>query len=166
MAGLVEAPARVLDAGCGTGRITVRLDELGYDVVGVDVDDTMLEVARSEAPGLDWRPGDLASFDLGERFDVVLLAGNIVPLLEPGTLGSACARLAAHLAPGGWLVCGFGTDAAHLPAGCPATPLADVEAAMAAAGLVPAERFSGWGREPHAEAEGYVVTVHVPAAGG
>ena len=41
-AGLVNAvlppPARVLDAGCGTGRIAVRLHEQGYDAVGVDVD--------------------------------------------------------------------------------------------------------------------------------
>src|SRR4051812_30456157 len=44
-------PARVLDAGCGTGRVAVRLRELGYDVVGVDVDTAMLDVARTAAPG-------------------------------------------------------------------------------------------------------------------
>jgi SAM-dependent methyltransferase len=163
--GLVDPPARVLDAGCGTGRIGVRLDELGYDVVGVDVDDTMLDVARAEAPGLDWRPGDLASFDLGIRFDLVLLAGNILPLLEPGTLAAEGARLAAHVVPGGLVVCGFGLDAAHLPAGCPVTPLADVHAALGAAGLVPLARFAGWDRGPFEESDGYVVTVHAPAEG-
>ena len=160
---LVDPPARVLDAGCGTGRIGVRLHELGYAVVGVDVDDTMLDVARAEAPDLDWRQADLASFDLGERFDLVLLAGNIVPLLEPGTLASVAARLAAHVAPGGRVVCGFGLDAAHLPPGCPVTPLADFDDAMTAAGLSLESRWSGWDRVPFDPSAGYVVAVHRPA---
>lgn len=156
---LVPPPARVLDAGCGTGRIAVRLDELGYDVVGVDVDAAMLAVARAEAPGLDWREGDLATLDLGETFDLVLLAGNILPLLEPGTLGPVAERLAAHAAPGGRVVCGFGLDADHLPGDCPVTPLREVEAAFAAAGLVAAASYATWDGEPY-DGGGYVVTVH------
>jgi SAM-dependent methyltransferase len=158
--GLLTAPARVLDAGCGTGRIAVRLDELGYDVVGVDVDASMLHVARAEAPGLDWRLGDLAALDLDETFDLVLVAGNTIPLLEPGTLTAACRRLAAHVVPGGRVVCGFGLDAGHLPGDCPPTPLAEVDAAMAAAGLVAVGRFGTWAGDAFVEAGGYVVTVH------
>lgn len=164
VSGLLAAPARVLDAGCGTGRIAVRLDELGYDVVGVDVDPSMLAVARAEAPGLDWRLGDLATLDLGPEmhgaFDLVLVAGNTLPLLEPGTLTAACARLAVHVAPVGRVVCGFGLDAAHLPGDCPPTPLAEVDAAMAAAGLLPVARFGTWAGDDFTEAGGYVVTVH------
>jgi SAM-dependent methyltransferase len=166
--GLVDPPARVLDAGCGTGRVAIRLAELGYAVVGVDVDASMLVQAREEAPGLDWRVGDLATLDTGETYDVVLVAGNTIPLLEPGTLADAARALAAHVRPdGGRLVCGFGLDDAHLPGDCPVTPLADVDAAFAAAGLAPVERFSTWDRAPYDEAEGYVVTVHGrdPAAG-
>ena len=95
--GLVDPPARVLDAGCGTGRVAIRLAGLGYDVVGVDLDASMLRQARAEAPDLDWRVGDLAVLDTGEIFDVVLVAGNTIPLLEPGTLESAAAHLAAQL---------------------------------------------------------------------
>ena len=158
---LIPAPARVLDAGCGTGRVAIRLAALGYDVVGVDVDASMLHQAREEAPGLDWRIGDLAELHTGETFDVVLVAGNTIPLLEPGTLQSAVRHLAAQVRPGvGLLVCGFGLDPAHLPGGCPVTPLADVDAALAAAGLEPVERFSAWDRTVYDEAEGYVVTVH------
>ena len=160
---LVEAPARVLDAGCGTGRIAVHLAGRGYSVVGVDVDDGMLAVARAEAPGLDWRPADLATFDLGESFDLVLLAGNIVPLVEPGTLPAVAARLAAHVATGARVVCGFGLDAAHLPAGCPVTPLADFEEAMTAAGLRLEARYAGWDGAPYEPGGGYVVAVHRPA---
>jgi SAM-dependent methyltransferase len=163
--GLVDPPARVLDAGCGTGRVAIRLADLGYDVVGVDLDASMLAMAREEAPHLDWRIGDLAMLDTGRLFDVVVVAGNTIPLLEPGTLESAAAHLAEQLDEKGLLVCGFGVDAAHLPGDCPVTPLADVDTAFEAAGLEPVARFSTWDREPYDDSAGYVVTVHgsVPA---
>lgn len=157
---LVPPPARVLDAGCGTGRVTIRLSERGYSVVGVDVDDAMLDVARADAPDLDWRQGDLATFDLGETFDVIVLAGNIVPLLEPGTLAAAAERLAAHLASDGVLVCGFGYDEAHLPPGAPVTPLAAYDEATAAAGLTLSQRWSSWDGQPFTDDGGYAVSVH------
>ena len=158
--GLLEAPARVLDAGCGTGRIAVRLSELGYDVVGVDVDSTMLEMAQDAAPHLDWRESDLATLELGEEFELVLLAGNVVPLLEADTLSAVARRLAAHATPGGLVVCGFGLDETHLPGGCPVTPLAHFEEAMAAAGLARVELWSTWDRDPFDPEDGYAVTVH------
>lgn len=160
VAGLVAAPARVLDAGCGTGRVAVRLHELGYAVVGVDVDASMVEVARAAAPELDWRVADLATMDLGERFDLVVVAGNTIPLLDDGTLPAAAGRLAAHAAPGGLVVCGFGLDADHLPGDCPVTPLADVDAVLAAAGLEVADRFGTWAGDPFDPADGYVVATY------
>jgi SAM-dependent methyltransferase len=160
VADLQAPPARVLDAGCGTGRVAVRLAALGYDVVGVDVDESMLDVARAEAPGLDWRLGDLATFDLQETFDVVLVAGNTIPLLEPGTLLDACERLAAHLAPGGVVVCGFGLDAAHLPGDCPPTTLGDVDAAFGVLGLDAVTRYGTWEGQEFHPGDGYAVTVY------
>lgn len=160
VASLVDPPATVLDAGCGTGRVAIRLASLGYEVCGVDVDAAMLAMARQEAPDLEWHEGNLSTFDLGRRFDVVLVAGNTIPLLDPGTLDATAERLMAHLVPGGRLVCGFGLDAAHLPPGCPVTPLADVEAAFAAAGLVELARYATWEGEPDVRADGYIVTVH------
>jgi SAM-dependent methyltransferase len=157
--GLVDPPARVLDAGCGTGRVAIRLAELGYAVMGVDLDASMLLQAREEAPDLDWRVGDLAELDTGEVFDVVLVAGNTIPLLEPDTLGSAATHLAAQLDTSGLLVCGFGLDTAHLPDGCPVTPLAEVDATFAAVGLAPVARLSTWDRAPYDKNAGYVVTV-------
>lgn len=153
-------PARVLDAGCGTGRIAVHLASLGYDVVGVDVDASMVRVAEEEAPTLDWRVVDLATMDLGRRFDLVLVAGNVIPLLEPGSLDDVARRLAAHADGDGLVVCGFGLDDEHLPGDCPVTPLADVDAAFARAGLEPVERWSTWDRDPWVEGGGYVVTLH------
>lgn len=160
VAALLPPPARVLDAGCGTGRIAVRLSALGYDVVGCDVDEAMVAVARQSASDLGWHVADLATLDLGATFDVVLLAGNVVPFLEPGTLATTGERLAAHLAPGGVLVAGFGLDDEHLPDGTPVTRLVDVDVAWAAAGLVAHERWSTWDRQAYLDGEdsgGYVV---------
>ncbi|WP_309648732.1 methyltransferase domain-containing protein [Nocardioides sp.] len=159
-------PARVLDAGCGTGRIATHLAGLGYDVVGVDVDASMVRVAQEEAPSLDWRVVDLATMALDTVFDLVLVAGNVVPLLEPGTLDAVAARLAAHTDDGGLVVCGFGLDADHLPGDCPVTPLADVDSAFARVGLEPVERWSTWDRGPWVEGGGYVVTLHRRAPRG
>ncbi len=112
--------ARVLDAGCGTGRVLIRLAQLGYDGVGVDRDASMLAVARRNAPELTWLQADLSAFDpatagVTTGFDLVVAAGNIFPLLAPGTEAAVAARLARALRPGGLLVAGFGLDREHLP---------------------------------------------------
>lgn len=57
-------PTRVLDAGCGTGRVARELAQRGVAVVGVDVDAQMLATARAKAPELVWIEHDLASLDL------------------------------------------------------------------------------------------------------
>ena len=163
---LLDEGARVLDAGCGTGRVAIRLAELGFDCVGVDVDESMLAVAREAAPGIAWFQADLAqvtSSDLGdpEVFDMVILAGNLVPLLAPGTAGDAVGALAPLLRPGGLLVAGFGLDEAHLPGGCPVTSLAEYDEVCSKHQLALAERFGTWSRGPFTGSEGgYAVSVH------
>lgn len=161
---LVAPGARILDAGCGTGRVAIRLAELGYDVVGVDVDDSMLAVAQRQAPELTWVKGDLADLpaqvaDLAP-YDLVVMAGNVVPLLAEGTLDDAVRALADLVEPDGLLVAGFGLDEGHLPPGCPVTPLADYDRAAAAAGLALDRRFATWDGEDFAEDAGYAVSVH------
>jgi len=66
-AGLVAPPAAVLDAGCGTGRLAVKLAELGYRCTGIDLDPSMLAEARRVAPELDWVAGDLTSYRTDHR---------------------------------------------------------------------------------------------------
>jgi SAM-dependent methyltransferase len=159
-AGLVPAGARILDAGCGTGRVAIRLAELGFDCVGVDLDDSMLAEARRQAPGLTWLHGDLATLRIDAAdVDLVVAAGNVVPLLAAGTEAAAVARLAAHLRPGGLLVAGFGLDAAHLPLASAPVDLAGYDAWCAAAGLRLEQRFATWGGAPYAGG-GYAVNVH------
>jgi SAM-dependent methyltransferase len=157
-ASLVPVGARVLDAGCGTGRVAVRLAELGYDCVGVDLDPAMLAEARRAAPGVPWVQADLASFDLRREFDLVVTAGNVIPFVAAGTEAAVVARLAAHLRPGGLLVSGFGLDARHLPpAGAP-VDLAEFDGWCTVAGLERQARFATWDGAPYDDG-GYAVSV-------
>jgi 2-polyprenyl-3-methyl-5-hydroxy-6-metoxy-1,4-benzoquinol methylase len=149
---LEPRPVSVLDAGCGTGRVAIELARRGYGVVGVDVDASMLAVARTKAPELEWHEHDLATLELGRRFDTVVMAGNVMLFVAPGTEALVVARGAAHVAPLGRLVAGF-----SLRAG--AYDLAAYDAHCAAAGLHVVERWATWDREPFHEGGDYAVTV-------
>ena len=151
---LLGGAGRVLDAGCGTGRVAVELARRGYDVAGVDIDTEMISGARVKAPELGWHQLDLAAFDLGETFDAVVMAGNVLLFTGPGTEAAVVGRCAAHLSPGGALVAGF-----QLRAG--GYGLAQYDADCAAAGLALSERYSTWERGPWASGD-YAVSVHRP----
>lgn len=155
--------ARVLDAGCGTGRVAIRLAELGHECVGVDADAPMLAEARKAAPHLRWIEADLAAYRADTAFDLVICAGNVIPLLVRGTEAAVVANLAAALAPDGLLVAGFGLDAAHLPLREAPFGLAEYDAWSAAAGLTLLERYGTWTEDPFADG-GYAVSVHRRAA--
>lgn len=162
---LLAPEARVLDAGCGTGRVAIALAALGHPVVGVDADLSMLRVAAEDAPRIPFWLADLTDLDLpqgvvGAGFDAVVLAGNVVPYLAPGTLDSAMAQVASVTRPGGVVIAGFGVSPAQLPPDLPVTPVGAYDAAASAAGLTPVERFAGWDRAPWREDAPYVVAIH------
>jgi SAM-dependent methyltransferase len=162
-AALVPPGSRVLDAGCGTGRVAIRLAELGYDCTGADVDASMLAVARERAPDLTWVEADLSTFDLlaagHPPYDLVVLAGNVVPLVAPGTESTVVGRVARHVRPGGVLVAGFGLVRAQLPTGAGLVDLADYDSWCVGAGLVPVRRLATWGGDPY-DGGGYAVSIH------
>jgi SAM-dependent methyltransferase len=159
-ASLVPVAARILDAGCGTGRVAIRLAELGYECVGIDSDESMLDVARGAAADVTWVAGDLVDVDLDQGgFDLIVAAGNVLPLLEPGTEPTVVLHLADALAPDGVLVAGFGLDAAHLPLPCAPFGLDEYDAWCAAAGLSLEHRFSSWDGDDTRD-DGYAVSVH------
>ena len=154
-ANLVESlgPTAVLDAGCGTGRVAIELARRGVEVVGVDLDPDMLAAARRKAPHLQWVEADLVVVDLGRTFDAVVLAGNVMIFLTPGTEGPVVANLARHVAPGGLLVAGFQLLPGRLD-------LAGYDEAATGAGLGLAERWATWERAPFVDGGDYAVSVH------
>lgn len=151
---LTFSPSSVLDAGCGTGRVAIELQRRGVDVVGVDVDRSMLATARMRAPALPFVEADLAdpALDLGRTFDLVVMAGNVPLFTPPGTQGDLVNGCARHLGAGGLLVAGFSLGRGY--------GLAEYDGACRDAGLEPAERWSTWGRDPFGPSADYAVSVH------
>ena len=112
----------------------------------------MLEVARRKGPHLTWIEADLVDVDLGRRFGAVVLAGNVMIFLAPGTEGAVLANLARHLEGGGLLVAGFSTNAG--------LDLASYDRLAAAAAWSLVERWATWDRDPEIPGGDYAVSVH------
>lgn len=105
--------SRILDAGCGAGRIAGYLASVGHHVVGVDVDPVLVAAAEKDHPGPRWLVNDLAELDLpargiDERFDIIVSAGNVMTFLAPSTRVTVLSRLRTHLRDDGRAVIGFG----------------------------------------------------------
>jgi SAM-dependent methyltransferase len=167
VAALVPVGGVILDAGCGTGRVAARLASAGYRTVGVDLDPGMLGEARRRHPELTWIESDLADLTAAtvgaEPFSAVIAAGNVMPLLTPGTETAVISVLAGLLQPGGLLIAGFGLDDAHLPPSTPASArfrsLTAYDGDCATAGLRLRDRWATWDRAGF-DGGGYAVSVH------
>ena len=145
---------RVLDAGCGTGRVAIELAARGFTTVGVDADNGMLSAARAKASELEWIEADLSDLrtHLNAEFDLVLLAGNVMIFLKPGSEGRVMQALSACLRPGALLVAGFAIRPDRLP-------LEMSDRLAKASGLELVGRWATWDREPFTGGD-YAVTVH------
>jgi SAM-dependent methyltransferase len=148
-------PRWVLDAGCGTGRVAIELSRRGRQVIGLDQDPGMLEAARRKAPDLGWVEADLAAPDLylGRRFDVVVLAGNVLIFVAGGTEGAVITNMARHLAPGGLLIAGYSLRPGGFGVG-------EHDELAGRAGLALLDRWSTWDRHPFSPSGAYAVSVH------
>ncbi len=95
----------ILEVGCGTGRVTLQLAPDGVKIIGVDIDDEMLKVARSKRADIRWEQGDMRTFDLGETFGLIILPGDSFQFMcTPEDQVKALETFKRHLAPGGILV--------------------------------------------------------------
>ncbi len=144
--------SRVLDAGCGTGRVAVELARRGWTAVGVDNDADMLDRARVHDPAIRWELADLATVDLGERFDVVVMAGDVLNYVRPGDESRVVMNLARHLERGAHLVSGASMaepDQIH-----------HYDNWCRSAGLETVARYASWARIPFDRPGHYAVSVH------
>ena len=160
---LVQRSARILDAGCGPGRVGGRLGELGHDVVGVDLDPVLIAAAEHDHPGPTWMVGDLAELDdfdfcgggVDPGFDVVVCAGNVMGFLDPATRRRVLSNLGAVLADGGRIVTGFGSGGGHYP-------FDDFFDDVERAGLGVDLRLSTWDLRPFTTDSEFLVAVLAP----
>jgi SAM-dependent methyltransferase len=95
----------ILDVGCGTGEHARLLAERGYQVDGIDLEPAFVELARRKHPGGRFLQGDMASFDLGRRYDVVMSLFSAIGYVRTlDQVEAALRRFAAHLEPGGVVI--------------------------------------------------------------
>lgn len=153
---MVPRQARILDAGCGPGRVGGRLHELGHHVVGVDVDPALIAAAEEDHPGPVWLIGDLAEMDLPAQgveadFDVIVSAGNVMGFLAPSTRVEVLRRFRTHLAPTGRAVIGFGAGRGY--------EFAQFFSDVADAGLELELALSTWDLRPFTASSDFLVAI-------
>ena len=102
---LAQGCASVLDLGCGTGDLAIRIAaETGAAVTGVDPAAAMLALARAKpgADRVDWVESPAQALDLGRTFDLIVMTGHAFQtLLTSADRIAALAAVKRHLAPGG-----------------------------------------------------------------
>jgi len=148
---MVGRGARILDAGCGTGRVGGFLLEAGHEVVGVDLDPELIAVAREEHPKGEWHVGDLAELEVPGVFDVVVCAGNVITFVAPGTRVEILRRLGAHLGEQGRVAVGFGSGRGY--------EFGEFLADAATAGLKPELLLSTWDLRPYRDDSDFLVAL-------
>lgn len=99
----------ILELGCGTGRISIPLAQLGHRVTGVDLSAPLLDRARlkAHAAGVDvtFVHGDVCELDLAERFALIVFPYNgFNHMLDHQRVRRCLTVAAGHLADGGRLV--------------------------------------------------------------
>ncbi|APT92547.1 SAM-dependent methyltransferase [Corynebacterium phocae] len=106
---MAERGSKILDAGCGTGRLGGELVRRGHTVVGVDVDPILIEHAERDFPEGSWMVGDLSEDEINDSgFDLAVAAGNVVGFLAESGRESAFRNIFSALRPGGRFVVGLG----------------------------------------------------------
>ncbi len=153
---MLDRRSRVLDAGCGPGRVGGYLHRVGHTVVGVDLDPVLIEAAELDHPGPTWLVGDLSALDLAARgipdpFDVIVCAGNVLPFAAPSSRAEILRRFREHLVLGGRAIVGFGTDRDY--------PVEEFRDHAAAAGFDEDLLLSTWDLRPYAADSDFIVAI-------
>ncbi|KQY57502.1 MULTISPECIES: class I SAM-dependent methyltransferase [unclassified Nocardioides] len=150
---MAKRGSRILDAGCGAGRVAAALARVGHDLVGVDADPLLIEAGHEQHPDVRLEVLDLVDLtpSLG-TFDVIVCAGNVMVYVDPGSEPRVLAAMASVLVPGGRAVFGFHLDRPY--------STSDLDRDASAVGWTLEHRFGTWELDPFTDASDWAVSVY------
>jgi SAM-dependent methyltransferase len=94
----------LLELGCGTGAVLYGLSAVS-SLTGMDISPNMLDLAQARLPGAEFIRGDISSFNLGRRFDVIVCTYDVLNHLVEFKHWISCFACACeHLAEGGLFI--------------------------------------------------------------
>ena len=106
-------PKLVLDLACGTGSMTVRLAEKGYEMIGIDISEQMLAVAeeKSRGAGILYICQDMSEFELYGTVDsIVCMCDSVNYLTEETEIVNLFKLVKNYLNPGGYFIFDINTE--------------------------------------------------------
>ena len=92
----------ILELACGTGRITIPIAQQGFEIVGIDISESMLARAkekteRQQLP-ITWHQGDIRTFDFKRKFKLIIFPFNaIAHLHDLPSIGACFKSVRDHL---------------------------------------------------------------------
>ncbi len=104
--------SNLLDIGCGTGKHANLLVDKGYKVHGIDISESMVEVAKKNyGEKVSFTLGDIRSFNLNKTFDVITSLFHVMSYqVHNDDLNASFQSVNKHLKPGGYFIfdCWYG----------------------------------------------------------
>ena len=118
-----ETQGPVLELGCGTGRVALHLAEGGFEVVGLDIEQVLLDALAGRAAERNLEVAtvraDARGFELDDRFALICAPMQLAHLLDASGRSTMLRCAAAHLRPGGRVALALLAEAAASAADAP-----------------------------------------------
>jgi hypothetical protein len=149
---MAERGSKILDAGCGQGRLCGYLVSAGHDVAGTDLDPVLIDIARTNVPEARFYLGDLCVDPVPETdFDLIVSAGNVMGFLPVSGREQALRTLYDALRSSGRAVIGYGAGRGW--------DFQDFLTVATNSGFVVDSLFSTWTLEPFTQNSDFLVAV-------
>lgn len=95
----------VLDIACGTGNLAYELFKLGYEVIGIDISEDMINVAKANNPQIQFHVADMTNFNIDINFDLITCTfDSINYITEDEEIVRALSNIHSHLSNSGYFI--------------------------------------------------------------